>query len=117
MLRRQPTTGSCPWRLLVCWCGGAWGGGLLTPLYRRGKGEVGRSWGGVERDREEGGRGSSLLSTGGVEGRVEKSWGRGEKERGGGEREGGLEKEGGDTHVPLSAVIGVSCHWSRALLV
>jgi hypothetical protein len=60
---------------------------------------------------------SSLLSTGVVEGRVEESWGRGEEERGGGEGGRGVEREEGDTHIPLSAVISSFRHWSRALLV
>ena len=41
----------------------------------------------------------------------------GGKQRRGRERGGGLEREGGGTHVPLSADIGLIRHWSRALLV
>ena len=60
---------------------------------------------------------SSLLSAGGVEGRVEESWDRGGGERGGRERGGGVERQEGDTHVSLSGVIGLFRHWSSALLV
>ena len=71
-------------------------------------------WGGVGRGR--GGReGLHTFSTGCVEGRVEESWVGGQER--GGEMGGGLEREGGCTHAPLSADIGLIRHWSRALLV
>ena len=64
-----------------------------------------------EKESKEGGRGSSLVSTGGVNGRVEESLGGGQRQRRDGER------GGGDTHVMLSANIGIFRHWSKALLV